>query len=242
MLILVPLVLGFDVLPFAPLRALIAVPFMLVAPGYLVTKALHPLRSAGFAHKLLYTFTLSIAINIVVGFLLHWTPWGLTQTSWVVAITVVCAAAAMIALRRGNDPPSSTPVVVWMRRNRWGMSIMLVALILVSGAVWMAALPPDTRAVHGYTTLWLVPATNSASTGVQVGVQSMEFAEQSYTLELQRDGRAMQTWNITLAPGQQWENDVDVTLGTMSSDFDAVLYRRDVPDQVYRRVSLRMEP
>lgn len=243
MLILVSLVLGFDILPFAPLRALIAVPFMLIAPGYLVTTALPPLRHAGTAHKLLYTFTLSIALNIVVGFLLHWTPWGLNQRSWVVAITLICVAAAVAGLRQNSITLQPPPFAAeWIRRNRRGMGIMVVALLLTGGAVWMAARPADTRAVEGYTMLWMTPSLDSAAAGASIGVQSMEFADQAYSLQIQRDGRALDTWTFTLAPGQRWESDVDLSLDTTSSDLVAVLYRSDVPDKAYRRVSLTVEP
>src|SRR5258708_19924598 len=83
---LVAAVLALLVPPDIALIRILTLPLVLVLPGYALTAALLPNRSLGVAERLMFSLGLSLAVVILGGLALNWTPFGLRAISWAVLL------------------------------------------------------------------------------------------------------------------------------------------------------------
>lgn len=222
-------------------RLVVALPLLFVLPGYAVTAALFPKRSLGIPEQVLYSVGLSLAVVMVGGFALHWTPWGLQAESWVIFLFCVTLGASVIARmrRRRGWSVVTTPLNVGLD-SRQGLLLGLAALVVVA-AVGLSRTPMPPQGIQGYTLLWILPAGDGNPNAVRLGVSSREFTPTEYRLQVLVEGQIAQEWPaLQLAPGEEWETAVSVPGNSSNTrTVEATLYRLDAPSVVYRRVTLR---
>jgi len=85
--------------PIVYIRYVFGLVFILWFPGYTFVKALFPRKGLDSVERISLSIGMSLAIVIIVGFLLNYTPWGITVTSITLsflAFTTVFATVAMI--------------------------------------------------------------------------------------------------------------------------------------------------
>jgi hypothetical protein len=218
------------------LRLIVALPLVVVIPGYALMAATCPGPSVSGAERLALSIGTSLTMAVLGGLLLNWTPWGLQPSSWVIllsTLTLVAAAYAVVQRRRSPTEPASKPLRASATSGLGIGSGFLVgaAVLIVVGTVYLARLSAGSRAEEGFTQVWMLPAGESSPTSVRLGVNSREEAETMYVLRLDVDGAPLETWtSIVLAPGQTWE-----TTAALPSDSsvpvvaEARLYRIDGP-------------
>jgi uncharacterized membrane protein len=221
-----------------PFQALIAVPLVLILPGYALTFALFGRNVLGGPERLLLSLGLSIALTILGGLLLNLTPWGLQENTWVLLLVGITLTASAVALIRHNEPLVTT--LQWRSKLRVTEILLYeAAAVVLVGAIWIAAQPaPVTRAI-GYTSLWIVP-DDARVMVFTLGINSAETETTVYRLELQLGGKVIQEWSpLVLEPGQVWMNSFDLS-ALQHEPVSAFLYRADKPDAVYRQVLLHL--
>jgi hypothetical protein len=88
-----------------------------------------------------------------------------------------------------------------------------------------------------FTQLWLLPAQQADPAAVQIGIKSIETVTTRYRLRLEVGGRVLHEWrSIALQPNEQWEETIALPADQRASEkVEALLYRLDAPDVVYRR-------
>ncbi|MGQ0574894.1 MAG: hypothetical protein ACT4RN_11915, partial [Pseudonocardia sp.] len=123
--------------------------------------------------------------------------------------------------------------------GRRQVALVALAAVLVLAALWTAD-ASERAVVHpGFTQLWLLPAAGpapgSAPGAARLGVHSAETGTRVFRLDLRRDGALVDSWRITIAPGQTWEVPVAVGFG---EQVEAVLHADGDPAP-YRRVSVQ---
>lgn len=214
-------------------------PLVLVLPGYTFTAAVFPRESLGRTERILFSVGLSFTITILGGLALNLTPWGLTRVTWVIWLVSFTLFTSGVALwkefnRQKRGPAPTLPFVLSMRE----VALIGLAEVLVVAAVVIARTPTPPQAVQGYSMLWLLPADQSDA--VRVGFSSMEFNTTRYKMELDVNGTVQVSWpSLDLQPGQSYE--AIVPLGSdaaIGAEIEAVLYRADQPDLIYRHVVL----
>jgi hypothetical protein len=222
------------------LRVLLALPLVLFLPGFVLAMALTPSRTP-WPERLAQSIGLSIAVCVVGGFALHLSPVGLRRESWMPLLVAVTIAGALVARRRGrlgDETLGHLLAHVRPRFSRRTALVVLPALVLVGFSVALARTPLPARGVQGYTTLWLLPA-NTASDAVEIGLSSAELRPATYRLELRTGGRVVLVRRLTLKTGWEWKALVNVSSVPIERrSFEALLYKRDNPHSVYRRVTL----
>lgn len=220
-------------------RVVAALPLVFVLPGYAITAALFPRRTLGIPEQVLCSVGLSLVVVIMGGFALHWTPWGLQAESWAIFLFCVTLGASVIAGMRWHRGWSVAVTSLNIGLDsRQGLLLGLAALVVVA-VVGLARTPMPPRGIQGYTLLWILPAGEGNPNAVRLGISNNEFALTEYSLRVLVDDQIAQEWPaIQLAPGQKWETTA-VVPGKSSSVVEALLYRLDAPNDVYRRVTLR---
>ena len=120
------------------------------------------------------------------------------------------------------------------------LALPAAAIVLLGLALYVARIPPAAAGYQGYTTLWLAPNGEQAGarTGARIGVQSGEFDDTSYRLEVRVNGQVANVWpELRLEPNQAWQAQLALPdAGRTAMEVEARLYRTDAPRIVYRQV------
>ena len=203
----------------AAFRAPIALPLVLVLPGYAVVRAIFVPDELRGAELALLSIAVSIAASIVTGLLLDLLSVRLTALPWMGLLAALTLGAAARGTARGNARPISIP-----------------RLGLRGGELGFTPLAPPKRTT-GNSMLWLVPAPGGRN-AVCVGVINQEFHADTFTVEVVVAGAPARRFSpIKLTPGGAWSRVVDV--GSRKSVVTATLSKAATPSAVYRNAALR---
>lgn len=223
-------------LSHVPLEALFAIPFVLFLPGYALWYALFRRGTLGGIERLLLSVTTSIALVILTGVSLNFIPPGLQANTWLFALAGITLVAGVLAFVRGNEPLMTsvrTRPVAFRPGNVVLYAASLLALVV---SLQIATVPAPASRVEGYTSLWIMPMEANSHVA-NVGFTSSELQTTHYRLELLVDGHLVQNWReVVLDPGQSWAGAFDLT--ETRSRVEALLYRAEEPNTIYRRVHL----
>jgi uncharacterized membrane protein len=236
---LVIALLGVD-LPL--IRVPLGLLLVLVLPGYALVAALFPRHPLRLAERIVVIVGVSLVCTILGGLALDITPWGLTTNTWAVLLSLITVAGVVVAgLRRtGGEPVPAIAGGRLLPSLSIPQALLFgLAALVVAGALGMARAGALEAPTPGYTQLWLLPDGTGTPQQVRVGVSNAESTPVQYKLQLIVNGNVAQEWaNVPLAPGAKWE-----TTTTLPADLPktqpvaALLYRRDSPNTVYRRVA-----
>jgi hypothetical protein len=217
-----------------PLRVLVGVPFVLVAPGYALQAAMFDPGSLGRTERAVLSLGLSIAVGIIAGLLLNLTPAGLNRDSWSLLLGAIAAAGAVAAMVRGRIRQTRANVA-WPKPLD-ALSLLAATVMLASAFGVARAGAAEQRT--GFTQFWLRPVDGSpaASGPLRIGVHSYELAPETFQVEVRSPGAvAHRLPSIELHPGESWE--FELPSPTTAEPVEAVLYRDGV-HAPYRRVWL----
>jgi len=215
------------------IQVVFTLPLVFFLPGYVAMVALFPRRPFTI-ESLVYSIGISISIVILVGLFENYTVWGLLPESWVVFLGDGTLTLCVIALIRRWSQPSSLSINPWHMSRRSVLLLSVASLIAIS-AIAISSAGAKQQAQTQFTQLWLVPGQQHT---VSLGIQNDEPRTLLYTLRLVDGNNVLKEWSpLKLDPSEQWET--QLTLPTLpGSRVEALLYRLDAPDQVYRHVSL----
>jgi hypothetical protein len=227
-LVLLP---GLDGVP----RALLGLPFVLVAPGYALQAAMLPYGQLGRAETVVLSVGLSLAVVALGGVALNLTTPGLAPRAWLLLIGSVTLAGCIAAGARWRSP-SVTPFERWVPQRLDVLSLLAAAAMLTWAYALATAGAVEQRA--GFTELWLRPANGSpvAAGPLRIGVRSMELERATFHVEVRGgDAVTFDVARLELGPGETWERGLPPP--AMAQPVEAVLYREGF-DGPYRRVRL----
>jgi uncharacterized membrane protein len=202
--------------------------------------AVFPSPTLGVPKRLIFGLGWSLAVAVLGGIVLNWTPWGLQRSSWSVFLSGITLGASAVALVRRLRYPA-------VNRNPTRIGIDLpqgllvgLAVLVVVAALAVAYLGAVLQPRVGFTQLWMLPTDETEWEAVQLGVRNMDSTTMQYSLQVEIAGDVVREWpTIELAPGGQWEAVVTLPEDQLgSSPVEAVLYRVDSPRTVYRHVTL----
>ncbi len=228
----------------------LALPLVFVLPGYTLIEAIFSRRTLAGPHRLILSLGLSLALDILSGFLLNELPGGLQTLSWAIllgALTTVFALVAMYTRLRGQKeqpaPARQGTRTRWLPFSVPAYVLLALAIVVAVLSVRYAIAGVQQQPRPGFTQLWILPATTTGTDcRVQLGVRSFENAPVTYRMTVTMNGKPLQSWSeIRLAPQEMWNQVVAITPGISNSMYLNVnLYRVDQPQLVYRTVHLTL--
>jgi hypothetical protein len=215
------------------LQTMLALPLVLVLPGYAAARAIGGAELAG-AELALMSMALSIAATAIGGFLLWVAGVGLGRPAWAGLLGGTTLAAAIVWKARGD---ASALAPRRLRGRRREIAIVLLALAVAGGALGLARKTLPVRGLDGYTALWADPGDPLET--IEVGVLSEQTEPMNFQLEIRFDERSVLRRGLVLQPGQSWETTVRPPAGTTPRRLVATLY---LPGDAlpYRRVDVRL--
>lgn len=223
------------------LRLLLAVPCVFLFPGYALMMAFFPTNAWGKAERITFSLGLSLAVSILGGLVLNWTPWGLSAEGWALWLGLGTMGVSILAVWRRRAVPMVQPF-------RFRMPKVEEALLAFAGLVFIAAvqvarLGALQQPVAGFTQLWLLPDDKMNPQAIRMGVNNMENVPMHYRLCLQIDAQPVGACTaIDLAVDERWETTAALPQSSeQARTVEAMLYRTDAPETVYRRVALWLD-
>ena len=222
---------------------ILALPLVLVLPGYTLTEALFHKRSLDASHRLVFSLGLSLAIDILSGLVLNLLPIGLQAISWAMFLGLLTAVFSLLAmyLRRGALVNVTQPLRFHFSISRFvvfGLAMVVAALSILLAVIGVIQQPHP-----GFTQLWMLPAVQAGkSCDVRLGVHSFESTPVTYRITMTVEQAQTTTWpSITLASEQEWDRLVPVPpKATDNVLVEVQLYRVDKPQAAYREVSVTL--
>lgn len=243
-----------------------ALPLILFLPGYAVTQTLFRRRSSepeqthdsladstrrpdlqighpiGGADQLVLSLGLSMAIDVLVGFMLNILPIGLTTLSWILSLGLITTIFALLAVFYRRKDTLKAAVKPRVRITVQDCLLLGAAMLIVGSALWLAFVRPS-QTQTSFTQFWMLPANQASKTcAVSVGVQSFETASETYRVVVAVNSAQTNAWSsVVLSPQQKWVQEVSIKPGITASNslyIEAMLYRTEKPNTVYRNVHL----
>jgi len=153
----------------------------------------------------LWACGLSLAVCVLGGLLLNLFPAGLTRVTWTVFLSTV--TLLVLAASPARPLPVFTVRAITVRQ----LSYAVATCGVIAGAITLAVISAGWRRGHDFAELWLTPAQHTGQ--VTLGVRSAYAQAERFRVELRRGPRTVRTWDLTLAAGQSWRQDLTAAGG-----------------------------
>jgi uncharacterized membrane protein len=187
-------------LHWLPLQAAVALPLVLLLPGWALERALFD--RGGLADRVVTAMGLSLAVLAVGGIVLNFFPVGMHPVTWLLYLTAVAVVGDIAGWLRNQSKSLLTESRLrWPKPQHVAASIAL--LVILAGAFGVSIVAADRQNFPPFTQLWLVPG--SRGTGYQLGVQTHMAHSGSYQVKLKVNGRVVRKWGpLLLSSHAEW--------------------------------------
>ncbi len=215
------------------LRITLGLPFILFLPGYTLLSALFPKRgSLGGVERVAFSFGLSIAITILIGVILNYTPWGINLYPSLISVTLFVIATTIAAwYRQGALPPDQRfSVTVSFSLPGWGQmagldkvlsfSLVIVIMIALGSIGYVMAVPKQEQ---GFTEFYILSVDGKAENYPKqvmlgqpveliIGIVNREDVVTSYRVDIIINGiKNNEIRTAALADEEGWEEVISFT-------------------------------
>ena len=255
------LIIVITFIPSSALCIVLGLPFLLFLPGYTLTVALFPKKDQlDSIERAALSFGLSIIVVPLIGFVLNYTPWGISVYSVLISITIFILATSLIAWYRRHRLAGAERFTIsldlslapWKGQgfvDKILSVILIVAILGVFGTFgYVIAAPkigerftefyilgPEGKA-EGYTKELVV----GEGAKVIVGIINQEYETVSYRVEVTIDGaRYDEIGPVVLHHEDRWEREVGFMSAQIgdSQKVELLLYKQG-QSEAYRRIHL----
>jgi len=219
------------------IRAVLTLPLVLVLPGYALTAATFSESSLAVTERLLFSVGASITLAVTAGFVLNWTPWGMSPVSWAALLAGITVIASAVALVRRRKRPAIAPRWAAIRPTALQLVVGIAAVGLTAWAIVVARAGVADQYVVGFTQLWMVPLEYPDPPGVYLGFRNEEDGPHAYRLRVEAGDVVLWDWtSITVDTGEGWDKVAFLPPGWDSpAPLEAKLYRDDDQEEPYRQ-------
>jgi uncharacterized membrane protein len=224
-------------IPVEALSLLFVAPLAFLLPGYAIVATVFVRKPLAVPQLLTLSIGLSLAVLALGALVLNYAPGGVRGFSWAFLLAVVTAGACRgAALRR--PAAGRQRILVWPRLSKSQTAFYAAAALSASAALVLAFATLPANEAIGYTELWMQPYAAEGG-GVQIGVGSNEKQRTAYRLRVNFGANdAAIVRRFALQPGESRVLRLSsVPAGADAQRVAAALFRADLPDRPYRRVT-----
>jgi uncharacterized membrane protein len=215
--------------------------FVLFLPGYTLIAALFPKQdSLDAVQRIALSFGLSIAVVPLIGFIMNYTPWGISSNSVLISLLIFIVAAAGVAwFRRRRLPPEQRFVVrfsfswlrFWRFPNRWDRILSGVLIVVILAAIGMlvfVAISPTEE--EKFTEFYILDSEGKAENypnvlvsgeeaQVTIGIVNHEQEATDYIIKIfVAEQQVKEVKIMTLAHEESWEQVVSFTSAVVGEE------------------------
>ena len=260
-IITVLLIIVITVLPSSALRIILGLPFILFLPGYALISAVflrkNQLRGL---ERLALSFGLSIVVVPISGFILNYTPWGITLYSVLISVAIFIFVASLIAWYRRRSLAESERFSIsltfnlasWKSQGLPDKILSVILIVTMLGAIgtlgYVFAAP---KVGERFTEFYILGPEGKAEDypkelvvgeegRVIMGIINREHETVSYRMEVTIDGtRHGEIGPVVVLHDGRWEREVGFMplLPGDNQKVEFLLYRQG-QSEAYRSIHL----
>lgn len=218
----------------------LALPLVLILPGYALMVALFPASMLQSFQLILCSVALSLVLMVLTGLALNLTQPGLQSQTWLIALyaLIMCLTFVSYFRRRKTLETTFVHLLKIPPLNARQLALIGLAVIIVLVALKISstsAMQPDTSFVQ----LWILPKAAASSRTVEIGMQNIGPQSGSYDLVLVHGPEVLQRWSaVNLEANAEWTTEVSVPPQVQGGSLEVMLYRAGSMDNPYRYVRL----
>lgn len=224
----------------------LALPLVFFLPGYALTKILFHGQSLNWIYCITLSLGLSMAIDIVSGFVLNLFPIGLRAMPWAAflgILTLVFSFLGTYLLKKSSKGGIRLPTFHSGIHRYFlvGFSVV-VAIVVTILAIQFSATSTAEQPHPGFTQLWMLSSPQDNKCAVRLGVRSFEATSVTYRVVMTINDTQVGEWSpVALVPQEEWDRLVPISFGpTGSAYIEVKLYRLDKPEAIYRDVHMTL--
>lgn len=207
------------------LRIILGLPLVLFIPGYILLSALFPGRgSLSGIERITFSIGLSIAVAIIIGIILNYTPWGISLYPILISATIFVVVTAFIAWYRALKSYEEFSITVNINLSRWretagldkilSLSLVVAVLIALGSIGYVIAVPKHEQL---FTEFYILSLDGKAENyprqvvlgepvEIIIGIVNHEDIVISYLVDIRvNDIENSQVSTEELANGDRWE-------------------------------------
>ena len=224
------------------LRTLLGLPFILFIPGYFLIFALFPgkktEKGVDLIERIALSFGLSLAVVPLIGFLLNYTPWGITLESILSSVFLFILVTGLIAMYRWYKLLPQERYILYLnlffphgetRLDKILTIILILSIIIAFGSLLFVILNP--REGEHFTEFYILGPTGkleSYPTTLQQGEQARvilglvnhEYATLDYTIEVWLLNESSIDENQTIVQNMWFMDKITITLPHTNTTFE----------------------
>ncbi|MFQ5976085.1 MAG: DUF1616 domain-containing protein [Candidatus Hydrothermarchaeales archaeon] len=249
--------------PDTKIRIVLGLLFVLFFPGYALVAALFPrMDDIDWIERTAISFGSSIALVILIGLILNYTPWGIRLYPVAVSLFFFVFVLSLIAVhRRRALPPEERFSIVfkaefklprWREFDRVEKALFLVLIVsFLVASVYIYGLATNPPMGNKFTEFYVlgekgwaadypVKAVLGEDFSVTVGIISHEYEEEEYIIKIIQGEETLNTLEgIVLQHEETWERNVSIVPTNSGEDvkFEFLLFKEGV-EGPYRTLHL----
>ena len=228
LVVLILLLLPVAIFTTGPLRIVLGLPFVLFCLGYSLLSALFPRQgSLGGIERITLSFGSSIAVAILIGLILNYTPWGISLYPIIISVTLFIVITSAVAwYRMWILPPAERfSVSASISMPRWGrmesgdktlyVCLVLAILVAMGSFSYVIATPKQgdrftefyTISVDGKAENYPKQVVSKEPVELIIGIVNHEYQVLSYRIDIVIDGiENKEIITEELAHQEKWES------------------------------------
>ncbi len=207
------------------LRIILGLPIVLFIPGYILLSALFPNRgSLSGIERITFSIGLSIAVAVIIGVILNFTPWGITIYPLLISFTIFIVVIVFVAWYRSLQSYEELSITVNINLSRWqemtgldkilSLSLVIAVMIALGSISYVIAVPKHEQL---FTEFYILSLEGKAEdypkhvvlgepAEINIGIVNHEDIVTSYLVDIRINGiENSQVSTEELANGEKWE-------------------------------------
>jgi uncharacterized membrane protein len=207
------------------LQVILGLPVVLFIPGYVLLSALFPDKgSLSGVERIAFSIGLSIAIAVIIGVILHFTPWGIALYPLLISFTVFIIVVAFVAWHRSLQSYEELGITINIDLSRWremagldktlSLSLVIAVLIAMGSISYVIAVPKQQQL---FTEFYILNTEGKAEdypkqvvlgkpVEINISIVNHEDMVLSYMVDIRINGiENSQVSTEELANGDKWQ-------------------------------------
>lgn len=254
------LIVVFVFIPSSIIRPILAVPFLMIFPGYTLLAAIFPGREQiSGMERLVVGIALSIALAVLLGLYLNYSPWGIEIESVLYSLSALIFLNSTIAWLRQIRLPKSQRFcfeldLSWFKQpksltNSLITTILVIAILGALSYTIHVSMKP--KVVESYSEFYILDQQDGLGNYPQIlavgdegsaniAIVNHEGQTVSYSIMVGPDAKSIGP--IILSDGQQWKEQISFLASSPGQDQKIEFYLyRDGDNSPYRKLHLMID-
>ncbi len=249
--------------PTSVIRPILAVPFLMVFPGYALLVAVFPVKDQiSGMERFVFSFILSLALAILTGLALNYTPWEIKVEPVLYSLSALIFFISAIAWVRLKSIQKSQRFGInldlsWLKGSKSLTNNFITFILVISilfALSYMIYASTESRVTETYSEFYILGQDGGTDEypqlltlgdegRVNIGIGNHEGRDVTYSIVINSNGESSNAVEqLLLSNGQEWEGQLNFLASTPGENMkvEFLLYREG-DESPYRKLHLMID-